>query len=335
MLLRKNAKSLTHKASYLLIVVALLLTVSLLAVPAASLSSNRCSTCHGSKYNQQIDLLESDSRIILPHNLAVGKTANVTVAVENINNSPQYNSLTVKVTLSSQNGHFKVAKPTYVISNMPTGTAVASWQITGISTGADSLLITAQASNSHFGVVLNDNFAFNPALNVAEANSNSTTSPTPITGTSAQPTQSPPPPTQTPTPTASSSTHELNSIVLYVHPPLAIAGYVFIFALAALAIKEVSAKNRTAEAIGAAAWVLTLLGLVSGMIWAQSTWGSFWSWDPKETVTLALFLVLSFGEAAYFGGQPKAAKALMGCACILVVAAVLMSVVPLGLHSFG
>lgn len=37
---------------------------------------------------------------------------------------------------------------------------------------------------------------------------------------------------------------------------------------------------------------LTLtLGIVTGSIWAQEAWGSFWNWDPKETCSLVTWLV--------------------------------------------
>ena len=33
------------------------------------------------------------------------------------------------------------------------------------------------------------------------------------------------------------------------------------------------------------------LGIVTGALWAQSAWGSYWSWDPKETWSLITWLV--------------------------------------------
>jgi cytochrome c-type biogenesis protein CcsB len=33
------------------------------------------------------------------------------------------------------------------------------------------------------------------------------------------------------------------------------------------------------------------LGIISGSIWAQEAWGSFWSWDPKETWSLIVWLI--------------------------------------------
>lgn len=33
------------------------------------------------------------------------------------------------------------------------------------------------------------------------------------------------------------------------------------------------------------------IGIISGSVWAQRAWGTFWSWDPKETWALLLWLV--------------------------------------------
>jgi cytochrome c-type biogenesis protein CcsB len=38
-------------------------------------------------------------------------------------------------------------------------------------------------------------------------------------------------------------------------------------------------------------FVCLSLGIISGSVWAQRAWGSFWSWDPKETSSLVLWLV--------------------------------------------
>ena len=78
--------------------------------------------------------------------------------------------------------------------------------------------------------------------------------------------------------------HELDSIMLFVHPPLAVAAYVFIFLFAVLLFRQ-KARSRALSLCGFSAWLLTLLGLVTGMLWAQIAWGTYWSWDPKETMT--------------------------------------------------
>jgi len=80
-------------------------------------------------------------------------------------------------------------------------------------------------------------------------------------------------------------------ILFCVHPTLALAAYFFIFVNL---VQTVFGRNQQClwrtSAIG---WFLLLGGLVSGMVWAQAAWGSYWNWDPKETATLALFLSLS------------------------------------------
>jgi ABC-type transport system involved in cytochrome c biogenesis permease subunit len=36
---------------------------------------------------------------------------------------------------------------------------------------------------------------------------------------------------------------------------------------------------------------LLTAGIVIGSVWAASAWGSWWSWDPKETFSLAVWFV--------------------------------------------
>lgn len=38
-------------------------------------------------------------------------------------------------------------------------------------------------------------------------------------------------------------------------------------------------------------FIFLSLGIISGSVWAQRAWGSFWSWDPKETLSLILWLI--------------------------------------------
>jgi cytochrome c-type biogenesis protein CcsB len=37
-------------------------------------------------------------------------------------------------------------------------------------------------------------------------------------------------------------------------------------------------------------WPLLTLGIFLGAVWANTAWGSFWSWDPKETWALITWL---------------------------------------------
>ncbi|MFH1243843.1 MAG: c-type cytochrome biogenesis protein CcsB [Pseudomonadota bacterium] len=38
-------------------------------------------------------------------------------------------------------------------------------------------------------------------------------------------------------------------------------------------------------------FVMLTLGIITGSVWAHSAWGSYWSWDPKETWSLISWLV--------------------------------------------
>jgi cytochrome c biogenesis factor len=130
------------------------------------------------------------------------------------------------------------------------------------------------------------------------------------------------------------SMHELSSNMIYVHPPLAIAGYVFVFLFAALQLFNRYSKKKITRFAGLAAWALTLSGLVSGMFWAQLEWGSYWSWDPKETSTLLLFITTSISIAAYHEEKFKIAKWISLVSCLLSIVTVCISFIITGLHSF-
>ena len=38
---------------------------------------------------------------------------------------------------------------------------------------------------------------------------------------------------------------------------------------------------------------LLTIGILSGAVWANEAWGSYWSWDPKETWALITWLVFA------------------------------------------
>ena len=77
--------------------------------------------------------------------------------------------------------------------------------------------------------------------------------------------------------------------------------------------------------------------IVLGAVWAQIAWGSYWSWDPKETASLVTWLI--------YGGYLHARVARgwvgRGAAWLLVVAfaSVILTFVGNaffgGLHSYG
>jgi hypothetical protein len=160
------------KASYLLLGIVIVIAIILVFAPRVSgKSSNPCAVCHGGKgYYQYLDVLEGNSTNQIPTTINVGETKTVSVAIENTVNTPQYTTLSsATVTLSSQNGHFSVSAPSFNVGNLPKGTKTATWQITGVSSGTDSLLITANANNAHQHLSFSDSYSPNPSINVAQS----------------------------------------------------------------------------------------------------------------------------------------------------------------------
>ena len=83
--------------------------------------------------------------------------------------------------------------------------------------------------------------------------------------------------------------------ILYVHPPLAYGtylGFVITAVCGALYLwREEEAWDRLAIAGDEVGVVFCTLMIITGPIWAKGTWGKWWSWDPRLTVTLLLWFI--------------------------------------------
>lgn len=83
--------------------------------------------------------------------------------------------------------------------------------------------------------------------------------------------------------------------ILYVHPPLAYGAYLgFVVTAVCGALylwRNDEAWDRLAIAGAEVGVIFCTLMLVTGPIWARGTWGKWWSWDPRLTVTLLLWFV--------------------------------------------
>ena len=85
-------------------------------------------------------------------------------------------------------------------------------------------------------------------------------------------------------------------------------------------------------------FLLLTVGLVSGAVWANEAWGSWWSWDPKETWALICWLVY----AAYlhvrlvkgWQGIRPAIVAVAGLP-VIVICYIGVNLLGVGLHSYG
>jgi cytochrome c-type biogenesis protein CcsB len=68
-------------------------------------------------------------------------------------------------------------------------------------------------------------------------------------------------------------------------------------------------------------FVLLSLGIMTGSVWAHYAWGSYWSWDPKETWSLITWIVyavmLHARSVRGWRGRRMAWLALLGFASVL------------------
>jgi cytochrome c-type biogenesis protein CcsB len=83
-------------------------------------------------------------------------------------------------------------------------------------------------------------------------------------------------------------------------------------------------------------WPLFTLGMITGSIWANSAWGSYWSWDPKETwslITWVLYLVLLHLRTIGWRGRKMAVLSIVAF-LFVVVSFFVVSRVNIGKHLF-
>ena len=83
--------------------------------------------------------------------------------------------------------------------------------------------------------------------------------------------------------------------ILYIHPPLAFAAYLG-FGITGIAgavylVRRDEAWDRLASAAAEVGVLFATLMLITGPIWARGTWGRWWSWDLRLTLTLLLWFV--------------------------------------------
>ena len=87
-----------------------------------------------------------------------------------------------------------------------------------------------------------------------------------------------------------------------------------------------------------AGFALLTAGLISGAVWANEAWGSYWSWDPKETWALITWLVYAtYLHSRLVAGKSKKEVATVGALGFIVVwvCYVGVNLWGVGLHSYG
>jgi cytochrome c-type biogenesis protein CcsB len=68
-------------------------------------------------------------------------------------------------------------------------------------------------------------------------------------------------------------------------------------------------------------FIFLTLGIITGSVWAYSAWGSYWSWDPKETWSLITWLIYAAMLHSRFvhgwKGKRMAIMSIIGFASVL------------------
>jgi len=116
----------------------------------------------------------------------------------------------------------------------------------------------------------------------------------------------------------------------------------FVASVARLAARDAERRARldrlTSTAIGIGYPVFTAGALIFGAIWAQTAWGAWWSWDPKETWALVTWLVYTaYLHARFVARLRGTATAIIAVAGFVLALFTFFGVNYLlaGLHSYG
>jgi cytochrome c-type biogenesis protein CcsB len=83
---------------------------------------------------------------------------------------------------------------------------------------------------------------------------------------------------------------------------------------------------------------LFTFGVICGAIWAESAWGRFWGWDPKETTSFIAWVVyaayLHSRATAGWRGTRAAIINVLGFA-VMIFNLFFVNLVDTGLHSYA
>jgi heme exporter protein C len=113
--------------------------------------------------------------------------------------------------------------------------------------------------------------------------------------------------------------------ILFIHAPSAWLSTLSYSAMAVAAavglIWRIKIAHAIATAIAPAGATLTAMTLVTGMIWGQPMWGTYWAWDPRIIFELVL-LFFFLGYIALRGAIEDQSRADRTSAVLAIVGAV-------------
>ena len=103
-------------------------------------------------------------------------------------------------------------------------------------------------------------------------------------------------------------------------------------------LPSAAALDRMSYAVIAFAFPVWTFAIIAGAIWAESAWGRYWGWDPKETwsfITWVLYAGYLHARATAGWKGRKAAWVAVAAATALVIDYYLVNIFVVGLHSYA
>ncbi|RBY93061.1 c-type cytochrome biogenesis protein CcsB [Blastococcus sp. TF02A-30] len=99
-----------------------------------------------------------------------------------------------------------------------------------------------------------------------------------------------------------------------------------------------AALDRLAHRTAVFGFPIWTFAVIAGAIWAESAWGRFWGWDPKETWSFIAWVIyaayLHARTTAGWRGRPAAWVNVVGLV-VMVFNLTFVNLVSSGLHSYG
>jgi cytochrome c-type biogenesis protein CcsB len=103
-------------------------------------------------------------------------------------------------------------------------------------------------------------------------------------------------------------------------------------------LPSAAALDRTAHRTAVFGFPIWTFAVIAGAIWAESAWGRFWGWDPKETWAFIAWVVyaayLHARTTSGWRGRPSAWINVVGLA-VMVFNLLYVNFVSTGLHSYA
>ena len=118
--------------------------------------------------------------------------------------------------------------------------------------------------------------------------------------------------------------------IMYVHVPAAWMAMMVYALLALLAAASLIWRHPLADVMAKAAAPLgagfTLIALVTGSLWGQPTWGTWWQWDARLTSVLVLFFFY-LGHMALTGAFDDATRGARAAAILALVGVINLPII--------